>query len=245
MSFKSLTNSAPSAASGVAMSGLILFAGVASAQEVGPVPYSSIKIPPAIAVDLPEVLDSSGITIEGAYSFPGGQIGRTFQGQSVQSHEFYGELFDDVVGSPSEPLTLKNDSSQSLWIGDPIGSASLAVSGIGQRPGGTNDPVGAGSISILLDEPVCQFAFKANIKRPMRPISGDYLRGPLNVIFYTAEGKVLAEYVLGGDGNTNFGFSQSTGAIPSISGIAIENIDEGGIAVSDMKFSVECMPFVS
>ena len=227
------------------MSCLTFVVGMASAQEVGPVPYSSIKSPPAIAVDLPDVPDGSGITLEGTYSFFGGRIGRTFKGQSVQSREFYGELFDELVGNPSNPLTLNSDSGASLWIGDPIGSASLALSGISQHPSGSNDPIGAGSISILFDEPVCQFAFKANIKRPMRPISGNYIRGPLRVTFYTAEGNVLGEYVLGRDDSTSFGFSQSTGAIPSISGITVENIDEGGIAVSDMKYNIECMPFVS
>jgi hypothetical protein len=213
------------------------------AQEMGMIPYDTITVPPAIPIYRLTTAPASGGPVSGAILFSDGRIGKAFKGLSVQERDFYGELFDNLVGLPEAPLSLEvGESDANLWAGDLESHDGRYISGV-SRFGSRQ--VGAGSVTILFDEPVCQFGFKARVNSHLRPISGNYLRGPIGITFYSTDGDPLGEFFLGNGGESQFGFSLPTGSIPIVQGLAIENIDADGIQITDMKFLAECMPFVS
>ncbi len=216
-----------------------------AAQDMGIVPYGAIPVPPAIWVDQSSsTTGQSGPAGDPIY-FSGGEIGKSFEGLAITERDFYGEKFGDLVGQPNSPLTLQFDSGgANLWTGilDKNDKGTSFIAGVTEFG---KQQVGAGSVAIRFDEPICQFGFKARVNTPLRPISGNYMRGPIGVIFYADDGSILGEFLLGKGDIYYYGFSLPAGSIPNVSGVTIENIDEGGVQIFDMKYLADCMPFLS
>jgi hypothetical protein len=227
---------------------LLVSAGnVAFAQQFGikEITYAEIEEFTKLAIDF----DQSGRgDIDGIFSESGVSFAERFEGQSLKIKQddrlVRHETLDDE--SPNSPLRLVPGlAGHNLAVGYDKHWGSQALLPLGPHLSGRD---GTGALAIFFDEPVCFVAFRTAIDGLSRyaNVNSSILRGKeegsLNIRFYNAEGQQLASFMrsYNPEGPIEVGYMQSGQAVAQISGIFMQNLDLGGIAIDDFRFDPNC-----
>lgn len=236
---------------GVIAIGMGLAAGAASAEgALVPIPYGSLRVPPATAVDFEGLVTHSTAVaaIDGAFATQGIAFGESFAGQTVgRQTGIDGGLHDHVTGDPTAPLAVvPGPVGRNLAIApsDPhFGSSVMVATG----PGGeTSNVHGEGALALLFDQDQCQFGIKVYLDAFGPANSTAEAFGKVNMSFYDRNG-TLIEVVrrANADGLVRMAFRRNANVGADIAGVLIQNLDAGGIAVDDIRISPDCAPAVS
>jgi hypothetical protein len=134
--------------------------------------------------------------------------------------------FDVLSGSPGGPLALA--------VGAPgrnlnvfINNTSQVLTGLGPRGFPGFDAIGEGAIALLFTSEQSEFGFQL--------VGGD--GGSATLDFFSRNGSLIQQIVLGGLANAFYGFSRD-GGVNDIAGVSIWNTDGGGIGFDNLKFDV-------
>jgi hypothetical protein len=178
----------------------------------------------------------------------GVSFGERFLGQTVRAQQddqlVWHEVLDiteptlpmqAVPGSRGHNLVIRRDSH---W-------GSLALHPLGPM---TGNNVGTGTLAIHFDPPVCYLAFRTGIDGMSRLgwVNNTILRGKpegsLSLIFYDAGARRIAKFMrsYNPEGAIEIGYMQTGQVDPQISGVLLQNLDLGGIAIDDLRFDPEC-----
>lgn len=134
--------------------------------------------------------------------------------------------FDVLSGAPSGPLALAvGAAGQNLNVF--VNNASQVLTGLGPLGFPDFGAIGEGSIALLFTSEQSEFGFQL--------VGGD--GGSATLDFFSRDGLLIHQIVLGGLANAFYGFSRE-GGVNDIAGVSIWNTDGGGIGFDNLKFDV-------
>ena len=158
--------------------------------------------------------ENPGTNYDGLVWSGGLQFAERFMGQTVS----YSGDFDVVSGTPISPLILQvGTPGQNL---DVFAYTTNVLAGLGHLGYPDLDAIGEGSIAMYFPLPQSRVSFQL--------VGGN--GGSATLGFYRAVGSLIANVVVSGLADLNYGFATSDGT-PSISGILIQTTDPSGIGV--------------
>ena len=210
-----------------------LIPGMATAQTVEPVPYDALQKRPHLRVDfdtLPEIPEP-GHVLNAPLRYPGLWIGQHLSGQTVQGLVRGTERFDQILGLPAMPLTVRPGSAdQSLAIASHRGFGSNALFPVGPFGAQRRDGRGEGALAIVFDQPQDSFGLKLHADYA-DPLGTGPATGTAHFTFYNTQGQHLARIEV----------ALRPGVMPLawhttdlIAALTVETTDPGGIAVDDV-----------
>ena len=200
---------------------------------------------------VPRVLDFDGIgqpPEDSLLRLDGVAFGERFLGQTVRPQQDDELVWHEVLEAktPVAPLqAMPGPRGHNLAIRRDSHWGSLALHPLGPK---TGSGLGTGTLAISFDPPVCYLAFRSGIDGMSRFgwVNNTILRGKpegsLSLIFYDIHARRIGMFMrsYNPEGAIEVGYMQTGQADPQISGVLLQNLDLGGIAIDDLRFDPEC-----
>jgi hypothetical protein len=195
------------------------------ALPINSVPYGSIVGNGFVDFeDLPQVA-APGLNFDAIFASNGTQFAERFVGQTLS---FSGN-FDVLSGAPTNPLALQAGApSMNINVFDFDPTNGNVLTGLGPLGFPNFDAIGEGAVSILFDFDQAAFGFQL--------LGGDGGTGTID--FYRRDGSLISSVGVSGLANDFYGFARE-GDVKDIAGISISNLDPAGIAIDNLKFTVQ------
>lgn len=229
----------------------VFFALPAQADEViERMPYDEISIPPGRQITFEDLSQHTErvLIIDDTLTLPDIRFAERFAGQETGGISMPdGARHDRVLGEPTAPLTLvpgRTGHNLAVAQNDPVfGSSVLLPSGPTPIAEGNMRRIhGEGAVAFLFDRDQCRVGVMVFLDR-MRGYGPNTDRARLDLRFYDRRGVLLGAVQHTDEvGRQRFGYRYVGDPERGIAGVLIENLDHGGIALDDIRFSEECVP---
>lgn len=183
-----------------------------------------------------------GYNFDQGFAFEGGKIGEHFAGQTVVPLPHDGDLFDDVKGAPTAPLSLRMGppgQTLSLTLHRAFGKNALYPIG----PLGQPDPKarGEGVVAFWFAQDICAFALRIHTEYTDALGSSAGHRGAVQLRFFARDGALIANRNKRlPEGISDLGFLREGGRA-DIAGVQVLNLDPGGISLNDIHFGCQAL----
>ncbi|MCK0142331.1 hypothetical protein [Aliiroseovarius sp. F20344] len=208
---------------------------MAVAQTVVSAPYDVVAAQTAGLLDFEAfpTIPEPGQAIHGLLHAPGMTLGEGLAGQVNYGRDG----FDVLSGSPTTPISVYVGDEASLAVAYHAGFGSNAAFPLGPDGFAKRSGRGEGALAFDFELPVSAFALRLHADYS-DPLGSRPAPGPIWLHFFDANGELMhEEEVFPDTGIQNFGFLSSH----PIHAITLTHRDPGGIAIDDIRYSLEAL----
>lgn len=208
----------------------------ALADAITPVPYDLVAQTTSGVIDFEgfPVLPEPGQAIAGAIHAPGATLGATLVGQKIGADGTFAVL----GGIPTAPPRVSYPpTSPPLAIAFHAGFGSNAAFPLGPNGFAQRSGRGEGSVAISFDAPIQSFALRLHLDYA-DPLGSRPAPGPVWLSFYDADAALIQmETLTPAHGVQSYGFLSTA----PIKAVTLTHQDPGGIAIDDIRYSLDSL----
>ncbi|NNU79922.1 hypothetical protein HMH01_05665 [Halovulum dunhuangense] len=241
-------------ASALTIAALCMMAPPLAAQSrIEVIPYDDIAVPPGTQIDFEGLSvhsDRGLMPVDGLLVLKGVALGERFEGQGAGTRiSPEGIAHDRILERPTAPLAVEpgpRGGNLAIAQSDPaFGSSVLLPTGPGAADGDADHRHGEGAVALRFDQDQCMLGFAVYLDGLGGTVAALEAGWNLRVTFYDRDGRILGEMSQLRSGGLQTAAYRDRSGVPMIAGAMIENLDIGGIALDDLRFSAYCTPLLS
>ncbi|WP_424939536.1 hypothetical protein [Aliiroseovarius sp. S253] len=211
-----------------------LCASPATANPITQVPYDQVARTTSGLIDFESfpVLPEPGQVISSTFQTPGALVGSALVGQTLGTKDTFAVL----VGQPTSPIRVEPTPPRPpIAIAFHAGFGSNAAFPIGPNGFAQRSGRGEGTLAINFDAPIPSFALRLHLDYD-DPLGSRPSPGSVWLHFYGVDATLLhVEHLTPAHGVHSFGFLSTA----PISAITLSHQDPGGIAIDDIRYSLD------